>query len=67
MQNLKVCSLEPSPQALLFRLGGEIQSTLHLRVRTEAFVAFSTSRIDTEWRESDNPASSWGTALLQQS
>ena len=58
-------SLEPSPRALL--LGGELQSTLRLRVRSEAFGAFSASRIDTEGRRSDDLAWSWGTASLQQS
>ena len=60
-------SLEPSPRALLFPLGGELQSTLRLRVRSEAFGAFSASRIDTEGRRSDDLAWSWGTASLQQS
>ena len=50
MKNLTVCSLEPSPQALIFPLGGGLQSNLRLRKRTEAFGAFSDSRIDTEWQ-----------------
>ena len=67
MQNLKVCSQESSPRALLFFLGGGLQFTTRLRVKTEAFGAFSASRIDTEWQGGDNLAWSWGTALLQQS
>ena len=39
-------SLEPSLRALLFPLGGGLQSTLHWCVRSEAFGAFSASRID---------------------
>ena len=48
MQNITVCSLGPSLRALIFPLGGGLQSNLHLRERTEAFGAFSASRIDTE-------------------
>ena len=58
-------SLELSPQALLFPLGGGIQSTLRLRVRSEAFGIFSAYRIDTEGRRSDDLAWSWVTASLQ--
>ena len=36
-----------SPQALIFPLGGRLQSNLRLHERTEAFGA---SRIDTEWQ-----------------
>ena len=43
-------SLEPSPRALLFPLGGGLQSILRLRVRSEAFGVFSASRIGTEGR-----------------
>ena len=50
MQNLTVCSLEPSPRALIFPLGGGLQSNLRLHERTEASGAFSASRIDTEWQ-----------------
>ena len=70
MQNLKICSRESAPRALLFPLGGGLQSTIRLRVRTEAFGAFSATRIDTEWQGGDDLAWSWGTAslhMLQQS
>ena len=67
MQNLEVCSRESSPRALLFPLGGRLQSTIRLHVITEAFGAFSASRIDTEWQGVDDLTWSWGTASLQQS
>ena len=50
MQNLTVHSLEPSPWALLFPLGGGLQSNLRLHEKTEAFGTFSASRIDIEWQ-----------------
>ena len=50
-----------------FRFTRAFSVSSSLSLGSEAFGAFSASRIDTEGRQSDNLAWSWGIASLQQS